>query len=104
LCSLKFKMAEKFKMVTKLSYAPDLSKIMHIICNFGFWKIRLFKKYHRTKIKQESLIFSKDSFFYVVKKMCLKFNKCLCFAGSFTVVVGTLIAIMIQNISFLVEH
>jgi hypothetical protein len=23
-------------------------KIMQIICNFGFWKIELFKKYHRT--------------------------------------------------------
>jgi hypothetical protein len=26
-----------------LDFASDLSKMMQIICNFGFWKIRLFK-------------------------------------------------------------
>jgi hypothetical protein len=30
------------------SNAPDFSKMMQIICNIGFWKIKLFKKYHKT--------------------------------------------------------
>jgi hypothetical protein len=35
-------------MAAKPENAPDLWKIMQIIFNFRFWKIRLFKKYHRT--------------------------------------------------------
>jgi hypothetical protein len=48
LFALNFKMVEEIEMPAKLLNAPDLSKIMQIISNFGFWKIRLFKKYHVT--------------------------------------------------------
>jgi hypothetical protein len=33
------------KKFLKIQNAPDFSKMMQIICNFRFWKIRLFKKY-----------------------------------------------------------